>query len=323
MVSDLDFPTVFGTESGLDLPPEEKISEMAQAVRHHGVCVIRQAVDATVLQDVVVPMALNKQRSVCQALDRHGIPWRIQQNSSDSDHGEEEFEAKNASPTNFRFKEAASRCKGRMDVVFQPSIVTAGGFANDVFQGQILENSTINQVVQSLFGGEENVRLVYSGLIFNWPGSATQPWHQDGEPLFPESPHSAQIQASLPPYALNVFIPLESSDGEVEKGPTEFLPGSHLWSSTEELDQVNHMARMGDNHNGNRDNNKNLLPTVLGPILKQGDALIYDYRVCHRGTSNVAAMPTDRPRRILYLMFARPWFQDHINFDYTKSAKSL
>jgi ectoine hydroxylase-related dioxygenase (phytanoyl-CoA dioxygenase family) len=51
-------------------------------------------------------------------------------------------------------------------------------------------------------------------------------------------------------------------------------------------------------------------PGIVSPRLNQGDALLYDYRVCHRGTSNL----TQGTRRILYLMYARPWFKEHLNF---------
>ena len=51
---------------------------------------------------------------------------------------------------------------------------------------------------------------------------------------------------------------------------------------------------------------------AIAPLLKKGDALIYDYRVCHRGTANLSK---DKSTRImLYLMYARPWFREHLNF---------
>jgi len=95
------------------------------------------------------------------------------------------------------------------------------------------------------------------------------------------------------------------------------------------------------------DSNYNDDRAIIAPVLKRGDALIYDYRVCHRGTANlfgklddITKLPTTHSRkkhddnqanesdirgtrRILYLMYARPWFTDHVNFDYTKNAKSL
>ena len=46
-------------------------------------------------------------------------------------------------------------------------------------------------------------------------------------------------------------------------------------------------------------------------IVRQGDALIYDYRICHRGTTNLSLTKT---RTMLYLMYARPWFKEHLNF---------
>lgn len=51
--------------------------------------------------------------------------------------------------------------------------------------------------------------------------------------------------------------------------------------------------------------------SAIAPLLRQGDALIYDYRVCHRGTKNLS---TNKTRTMLYLMYARPWFKEHMNF---------
>jgi ectoine hydroxylase-related dioxygenase (phytanoyl-CoA dioxygenase family) len=50
---------------------------------------------------------------------------------------------------------------------------------------------------------------------------------------------------------------------------------------------------------------------VVAPTLNKGDILIYDYRTCHRGTANVS---TTVVRPMLYLMYARPWFAEHVNF---------
>ena len=300
LANEIDFPSAFGKELGADLPEEEKIAEMSGAFEEHGLCVVRNVIDTEVLKDVVIPSVCNLQARVCDALDRKSIPWRIQNSGDDDDNDNNE----ESSSSMFRFREAASRCKGRMDVVLKDDALP--GSMKHKFQKCIVENKIIRNIIRILFGGNDNVKLVYSGLIFNWPGSSTQPWHQDGQPLFPESQNSVQIQASIPSYAINVFVPLSNEDGEIERGPTEFLTGSHLWSSTTDFDELS---------NPNK--------TTVGPALHQGDVLMYDYRVCHRGTANLSQIENDNPRRILYLMFSRPWFDDHINFDYTKSSKSL
>ena len=90
---------------------------------------------------------------------------------------------------------------------------------------------------------------------------------------------------------------------------------------------------------------KATFPAVIG----KGDILLYDYRICHRGTCNlssslsvVATTNTGYPqadeantsslekneeqeeketnraegivRQVLYQMYARPWFKEHLNF---------
>lgn len=162
----------------------------------------------------------------------------------------------------FSYKEVASRCPGRLDI----KLSLQEKSLNDAIEPlQLISNS--------LMGGQ--AELLYTGLILNYPGSDAQPFHQDGHPLFPEYSDS---EIELPPYAMNIFVPLH--DQTVEMGPTEF--------DLEDSDSS----------------------IIVAPILQKGDALCYDYRTVHRGTSN----RTQTTRRILYLLFARPWFKDHINF---------
>ena len=73
---------------------------------------------------------------------------------------------------------------------------------------------------------------MYAGLIFSFPQSAHQPWHQDGEALFEEMDDGRD----LPPYALNVFVPLDGVTEEL--GPTEFWLESHKESTAKEIMKV-------------------------------------------------------------------------------------
>lgn len=354
----LDFPGVFSNEEEdeengffvLD-DENERAKETADAVREHGFCVLRNVMDldekqedsdsddCNPIRDLVLPQVKDLQRRLNEALTARGI---------------------HHSTETFRFKEAASRCRGRTDVVFDafdrdPEMADA--------KQKILRNPKFFPVIQNLLGGASSsdddettgdVKLVYAGLIFSYPGSCDQPWHQDGEPLFPELPRkqSGVLQASLPPYALNVFLPLEDGDGSVVKGPTEFLPGSHKWKDPDE--RLNSVTNDDEEDEEKTDDSDSSVASddeairgkkaIIAPVLKQGDALIYDYRVCHRGTANLfgkleatkdetkkkkkkKARESEKDvagsRRILYLMYARPWFTDHVNFDYTKSAESL
>ena len=306
VIADLDFPSALGGEH---IPADEMATETAYAVRQHGLCVIRNVFDPSVMK-IIAKEAKELQSRMYGALRARNI---------------------DASDETFRFREAASRCRGRTDVIF-PALTRDGGPLQGVSQ-KIVRNEAVYPVVRNLLGAEDDdgVKLVYAGLIFNSPGSNDQPFHQDGVPLFPELPggRSAEIQASMPPYAVNVFIPLEDSDGDVWKGPTEFIPGSHKWPEPDrQLERV---------LEGKCSENK-----IVSPILMCGDALLYDYRVCHRGTSNLSGRcslgKSDKQqskrrkkmreelgtvRRILYLMYGRPWYDDHVNFDYTKSSESL
>jgi ectoine hydroxylase-related dioxygenase (phytanoyl-CoA dioxygenase family) len=49
-------------------------------------------------------------------------------------------------------------------------------------------------------------------------------------------------------------------------------------------------------------------PVVPQP--KRGSALLFDYRVLHRGLAN----QSDRRRPVLVLTFAKSWFRDNLNF---------
>ena len=46
------------------------------------------------------------------------------------------------------------------------------------------------------------------------------------------------------------------------------------------------------------------------PVIRTGGALLMDYRLYHGGLANGST----RPRPILSLVFARPWFRDAVNF---------
>jgi len=186
---------------------------------------------------------------------------------------------------NFKYDEVASRCLGRLDIRYN---MDAQPFNDD----KVVSNAFIKPVVNSLLG--DDAKLVYAGLILSFPGSSDQPWHRDGTALFTDAEFS--LDQSLPPYALNVFIPLDDVTSDV--GPTEFCVGSHYRKKAIEV--MKHIE------NGNESS-----ANIIGPLLKTGDALIYDYRVCHRGTQNLAKKKT---RPMLYLMFSRPWFFEHINF---------
>jgi ectoine hydroxylase-related dioxygenase (phytanoyl-CoA dioxygenase family) len=107
----------------------------------------------------------------------------------------------------------------------------------------------------------------------------------------------------LPPYALNVFVPLDRVTEEL--GPTEFWLKSHKESMAKEI-----MKALATRSNDNDDGQTNNHP-IIGPTLSRGSVLMYDYRICHRGTRNLSE---NSICPMLYLMYAQPWFQEHLNF---------
>ena len=117
-------------------------------------------------------------------------------------------------------------------------------------------------------------------------------------PLFPELMNSrGALQLQIPPYALNIFIPLSDEDASIEAGPTEFIPGSHLLSEEAVMKIADHhqqqhssfrgtetKKRKSNNFEEQRESTPPLsssssMSTIASPILCAGDALIYDYRV--------------------------------------------
>ncbi len=102
-------------------------------------------------------------------------------------------------------------------------------------------------------------------LLISTPGSPTQSWHADGG-------HTS-LTTHLPCHVFNVFIPL--IDVPLSMGPTEFRPGSHVY--TRDLIRMMLLAKI----------KKRLRKTVV-PELKCGEALLFDYRILHRGRANLS-----------------------------------
>ena len=110
-------------------------------------------------------------------------------------------------------------------------------------------------------------------------------------PLFPGD-------NALPAHALNCFAPIVNVSRRM--GPTEFVPGSHKPGPVARALEI--ALQRGREP-----------ADVFSPELSVGDVLVYDQRTVHRGVPNRTT--TERP--ILYLLFARPWFREHINFGET------
>ena len=55
---------------------------------------------------------------------------------------------------------------------------------------------------------------------------------------------------------------------------------------------------------------KKRLEPLQAPIVAQGSAVLFDYRVLHRGLANTSSVI----RPILVYTFAKPWYKDVLNF---------
>ena len=84
--------------------------------------------------------------------------------------------------------------------------------------------------------------------------------------------HGKRDGVHLPPYALNVFIPL--TDVHDHNGPTEFTLGSHMWGSTWAEDEQADMRQFGGRLRDEK------------MTMHCGGVYIADYRTIHRGTTN-------------------------------------
>jgi ectoine hydroxylase-related dioxygenase (phytanoyl-CoA dioxygenase family) len=133
-------------------------------------------------------------------------------------------------------------------------------------------------VVAALMG---RAQLFAFGCVVSRPGAPDQHVHRDNPGLFGDP----AIDTRLPTYAVSVLIPLVDMDEET--GTTRLWPGTH---------------RVPDVP-------PNQLP--VDPIIRRGDALLADYRLVHGGTAN----RSQRPRPLLYNVYARPWFTDRSNYE--------
>jgi Phytanoyl-CoA dioxygenase (PhyH) len=123
--------------------------------------------------------------------------------------------------------------------------------------------------------------------VVSTPGAAEQSWHADGGHV--------DLHRHLPCHCVNVFLPVD--DLTPELGPTEFRPGSHYL--TRNLVPLLLAAKA----------RKSLRPTC-SPLPRRGDALIFDYRVLHRGKANLSTSH----RTFLVFTVAKSWFKDVLNF---------
>lgn len=175
------------------------------------------------------------------------------------------------------FRELIDRDGSRRDVRFQLDRYpfTSPG---------LVYNPIVYPLVKELLGGGE-ITLLYQGIMFALPqpkpkkasvDDVSQKFHADGPHLFHHT--------HLPPHCINVFYPL--IDLNSENGPTEVTLGSHK------------LGKLKDENLSNVD-----------LCCDAGGAVLFDYRLNHRGKANFST----EPRPILYLAYGKSFFQDSNN----------
>lgn len=132
-------------------------------------------------------------------------------------------------------------------------------------------------ILKTLMG--ENLFFGIFGSVTSLPGAKDQHLHRDNPLLFSES-----INRFLPPYAINLFVPLIEFNEST--GTTRLFPGTHLKGSTEAA---------------------SCLP--VDPVVRLGSCVLMDYRLFHQGMGNRSQ--TIRP--MLFCAYHRPWFKDYCN----------
>ena len=125
--------------------------------------------------------------------------------------------------------------------------------------------------------------LCNTGVMLSMPGSATQPWHSDGDHL-PGKRHKG-------PHCLNVFVPLVTLNRD--NGGTEMVPGTHFLGAYDE-------ARPS---------------TTIHAAA--GSCILFDFRLRHRGLGNGGP----RPRPLMYITYCIPSFKDTMNFSTRRYLK--
>lgn len=151
--------------------------------------------------------------------------------------------------------------------------------------------------------GVTPLKLCHLSLLVATPGTGDQTWHADGGHV--------RLDAHLPCHCFNVFIPLQDTPHCM--GPTEFRPGTHYL--TRNLAPMMLAAKC-----------RKTLRSPIWPALKLGDAVLFDYRVLHRGRAYLCndgvggnGPPSPPPfatanRSYLVMTFCQPWFRDVLNF---------
>jgi len=178
----------------------------------------------------------------------------------------------------FAFAEIVCRSHLRFDMQL-------GELASQPLDPSRLSKAPWSPILERVLGPQQ--RLLFAGAVIAEPSARSQGQHMDGGHLFHDT--HGWDQPQCPAHCVNIFLPLVDIGDDDSLGPTEFWPGSHRVTEAR--------AAYGDEAG---------LPLAGN----RGDAILFDYRVIHRGMANGGS--SKRP--VVYATYARPWFSDVVNF---------
>ena len=156
-------------------------------------------------------------------------------------------------------------------------------------RGALLEPALYaHPLIMALLRGTFGTPFVidHVNVVTALPGATDQKYHRDHPDLFGSG---SAFGATLPCYAVMLGIPMIDLDAEC--GTTQLFAGS--------------MASEG---RGKWEPPE--VGTAVSPLVRRGGCFLMDYRLWHRGLANRSS----RARPILYILYAREWFTDVVNF---------
>ena len=143
---------------------------------------------------------------------------------------------------------------------------------------------------------DKKYNLLQSMLI-SAPGSQTQKFHIDTMHL---NAKEGDKDEHLTAHIINVFIPLINITTD-DLGPTELVPQSHKETRYMYNPKTRSKAKQMFE-----------MPRPVSPLMNVGDALMFDFRILHRGLANTSLRNINRP--LLVLAFSIPSFHDTANW---------
>eukprot|EP00039_Didymoeca_costata_P011394 m.159818 g.159818 ORF g.159818 m.159818 type:complete len:387 (-) comp15159_c0_seq6:1533-2693(-) len=183
--------------------------------------------------------------------------------------------------TEFAFKEICSRGNHRFDLLLPKDFSCLVG-ADSVWLGAV---ATLMKIPKEEISCQVSV-------VYSRPGAPQQEWHTDGGHLDLDAGWPDENRQVSKPYAICVFVPLINTNPEV--GYTQFWPGSHKYKG---------LLGFGPA--------ATLLDACYDGACEAGDAILYDYRLMHRGMDNTS-LSTTRP--ILQFLYHASWYQETKNY---------